>query len=177
MAHLDEFVNNVISEGLAKKTANGAEVSNLAKVISDEEASITEAYAKIGELYVQQHSDEGDESELQPMILKDIADKTGLDISTISRVSNVKYVQTRWGTFPLRFFFTESYTTESGEELSTRKIKLALKDIIDSEDKHHPYSDERLTQMMKEKGMTVARRTVAKYREQLGIPVARLRKE
>ena len=73
--------------------------------------------------------------------------------------------------------FTESYTTESGEELSTRKIKLALKDIIDSEDKHHPYSDERLTQMMKEKGMTVARRTVAKYREQLGIPVARLRKE
>ena len=120
---------------------------------------------------------EGDESELQPMILKDIADKTGLDISTISRVSNVKYVQTRWGTFPLRFFFTESYTTESGEELSTRKIKLALKDIIDSEDKHHPYSDERLTQMMKEKGMTVARRTVAKYREQLGIPVARLRKE
>jgi RNA polymerase sigma-54 factor len=120
---------------------------------------------------------EGDESELRPMILKDIADKTGLDISTISRVSNVKYVQTRWGTFPLRFFFTESYTTESGEELSTRKIKLALKDIIDSEDKHHPYSDERLTQMMKEKGMTVARRTVAKYREQLGIPVARLRKE
>ena len=120
---------------------------------------------------------DGDESELRPMILKDIADKTGLDISTISRVSNVKYVQTRWGIFPLRFFFTESYTTESGEELSTRKIKLALKDIIEGEDRHRPYSDERLTQMMKEKGMTVARRTVAKYREQLGIPVARLRKE
>lgn len=120
---------------------------------------------------------DGDESELRPMILKDIADKTGLDISTISRVSNVKYVQTRWGTFPLRFFFTDSYTTKSGEELSTRKIKLALKDIVASEDKHRPYSDERLTKLMKEKGMTVARRTVAKYREQMGIPVARLRKE
>ena len=119
---------------------------------------------------------DGDESDLKPMILKDIADKTGLDISTISRVSNIKYAQTKWGTFPLRFFFSDGYTTEEGEELSTRKIKLALKEIIDHEDKNRPMSDEALTQMMKQRGFPIARRTVAKYREQLGVPVARLRK-
>lgn len=120
---------------------------------------------------------DGDEADLRPMILKDIADKTGLDISTISRVSNVKYAQTKWGTFPLRFFFSDSYTTEDGEELSTRKIKLTLKGIIDKEDKHHPLSDEALCAKMSEAGFPVARRTIAKYREQMGIPVARLRKE
>ncbi|MBQ8047773.1 MAG: RNA polymerase factor sigma-54 [Prevotella sp.] len=120
---------------------------------------------------------EGDEADLRPMILKDIAEKTGLDISTISRVSNVKYAQTKWGTFPLRYFFSDSYTTSEGEELSTRKIKAALREIIDEEDKKAPYSDEVLTMKMKEKGLAVARRTIAKYREQLGIPVARLRKE
>ena len=120
---------------------------------------------------------EGDEADLRPMILKDIADKTGLDISTISRVSNQKYAQTRWGTFPLRFFFSDGYVTDSGEELSTRKMKVALKEIIDSEDKKKPLSDEALTAKMREKGFPIARRTVAKYREQMGIAVARLRKE
>ena len=120
---------------------------------------------------------DGDEADLKPMILKDISDRTGLDISTISRVSNIKYAQTRWGTFPLRFFFTDSYTTEDGEEMSTRKIKLALKEVIDSEDKRKPLSDDALAKVMKEKGFPIARRTVAKYREQLGLPVARLRKE
>lgn len=118
----------------------------------------------------------GDEADLKPMILKDIAEKTGLDISTISRVSNMKYAQTRWGTFPLRFFFTDGYVTKNGEEMSTRKIKLALKDLIDNEDKNKPLSDDTLAAEMKKKGFPIARRTVAKYREQMGLPVARLRK-
>ena len=119
---------------------------------------------------------DGDESDLKPMILKEIADKTELDISTISRVSNVKYAQTRWGTFPLRFFFTDSYTTDDGEEMSTRKIKLALKEVIDKEDKKKPLSDDALAKIMKEKGYPIARRTIAKYREQMNLPVARLRR-
>ncbi|MDE6011439.1 MAG: RNA polymerase factor sigma-54 [Prevotella sp.] len=120
--------------------------------------------------------EEGDESLLRPMILKDIAEKTGLDLSTISRVSNSKYVQTRWGMFPLKYFFSDGYVTESGEELSTREIKAALRDIIEAEDKRKPMSDEALGEALKAKGYPIARRTVAKYREQLGIPVARLRK-
>ena len=120
---------------------------------------------------------DGDESDLRPMILKDVADRTGLDISTISRVSNQKYAQTRWGTFKLRHFFSDSYKTESGEELSTRKIKAMLKEIIDGENKHKPMSDDALKTALAEKGFPIARRTVAKYREQLDIPVARLRKE
>ncbi len=120
--------------------------------------------------------EDGDEASLRPMILKDIAEKTGLDLSTISRVSNSKYAQTRWGTFPLRHFFSDSYVTESGEELSTRRIKAALKDIIGAEDKSHPLSDDALKDELKRKGFPIARRTVAKYREQLDIPVARLRK-
>lgn len=119
---------------------------------------------------------DGDEADLKPMILKDIADRTGLDISTISRVSNVKYAQTKWGTFPLRFFFTDGYVTEDGEEMSTRKIKLALQELIKQEDKKKPLSDDAIAKALKEKGFPIARRTVAKYREQLGIPVARLRK-
>ncbi len=119
---------------------------------------------------------DGDEASLRPMILKDVAERTGLDLSTVSRVSNSKYAQTRWGTFPLRHFFSDSYVTEQGEELSTRRIKAALRDIVDSEDKCKPLSDEALTKRMAEQGYTIARRTVAKYREQLGIPVARLRK-
>lgn len=119
---------------------------------------------------------DGDEADLKPMILKNIADRTGLDISTISRVSNIKYAQTNWGTFPLRFFFSDGYTTDEGEELSTRKIKLALKDLIDKEDKKKPMSDEALTKALTKLGYPIARRTVAKYREQLGLPVARLRK-
>lgn len=119
---------------------------------------------------------DGDESDLKPMILKNISDITGLDISTISRVSNVKYAQTNWGTFPLRFFFSDGYTTEDGEELSTRKIKLALKEIISKEDKKKPMSDDALTKALSSQGYPIARRTVAKYREQLGLPVARLRR-
>ena len=119
---------------------------------------------------------DGDEADLKPMILKNIADRTGLDISTISRVSNIKYAQTNWGTFPLRFFFSDGYTTDEGEELSTRKIKLALKDLIDKEDKKKPMSDDALTKALTKLGYPIARRTVAKYREQLGLPVARLRK-
>ena len=119
---------------------------------------------------------DGDEASLRPMILRDVAEKTGLDLSTISRVSNSKYAQTRWGTFPLRHFFSDGYITESGEALSTRKIKAALCDLIDGEDKRKPLSDEALTTMLADKGFPIARRTVAKYREQLGIPVARLRK-
>ena len=110
------------------------------------------------------------------MILKDIAEKTGLDVSTISRVSNSKYAQTRWGTFPLRYFFNDAYTTAEGEELSTRKIKSVLHELIDAEDKKKPLSDETLGELLAQRGYPIARRTVAKYREQLGLPIARLRK-
>lgn len=119
---------------------------------------------------------DGDESELRPMILKDVADRTGLDISTVSRVSNQKYAQTRWGTFRLRHFFSDGITAENGEEMSTRKVKMAMKEIISAEDKGKPLSDDALTKILKSKGYPVARRTVAKYREQLAIPVARLRR-
>ncbi len=120
--------------------------------------------------------EDGDEASLRPMILKDVAEKTGLDLSTISRVSNSKYVQTRWGIFPLKYFFSDGFVTEDGEELSTREIKAALREIIDAEDKSHPLSDDALSEALKKRGYPVARRTVAKYRDQLGLPVARLRK-
>lgn len=120
---------------------------------------------------------DGDEAELCPMILKDVAEKTGLDISTVSRVSNMKYAQTRWGTFRLRHFFSDSVKTQDGGEMSTRKVKAALREMIDNEDKLHPLSDDAIKDLMREKGYPVARRTIAKYREQLGIPVARLRKK
>ena len=119
---------------------------------------------------------EGDETLLKPMILKDIAEKTKLDISTISRVSNSKYVQTNYGTFPLRFFFSDGYTTEEGEELSIREIKQLLKESVEHENKENPYNDDELADILKEKGYPVARRTVAKYRQQLNIPTARLRR-
>lgn len=120
---------------------------------------------------------EGDETKLKPMILKDIADRTGLDISTISRVSNSKYIQTHFGIFPLKYFFSEAMQTDTGEEVSTREIKKILQECIANEDKRKPVTDEKLALILKEKSYIVARRTVAKYREQLGIPVARLRKE
>lgn len=119
---------------------------------------------------------DGDEASLRPMILKDVAVRTGLDLSTVSRVCSSKYAQTRWGTFPLRHFFSDSYVTEEGEELSTRRIKAFLRDIIDGEDKERPLTDDALTAMLAQRGFPIARRTVAKYREQLGIPVSRLRK-
>lgn len=120
---------------------------------------------------------EGDETRLRPMILQDISDRTGYDKSTISRVSSSKYIQTDFGIFPVKYFFSESMTNDSGEEVSTREIKTILQDTVDHEDKRDPLNDDRLADILKEKGYPVARRTVAKYREQLGIPVARLRRE
>lgn len=120
---------------------------------------------------------EGDEAKLRPMILKDIAERTDLDISTISRVSNSKYIQTHFGIYPLKYFFSEGLQKDDGEEVSTREIKKILQEFIDNEDKKKPLTDEKLAQILKDKSYNIARRTVAKYREQLGIPVARLRKE
>lgn len=111
------------------------------------------------------------------MILKDISLATGLDISTVSRVANSKFVQTEFGTYRLKYFFSESLSTDSGEEVSTREVKRILSDMVEAENKRKPLSDERLTELLKEKGYNIARRTVAKYREQQNIPVARLRKE
>lgn len=119
----------------------------------------------------------GDETTMRPMILKDIAERTGLDISTVSRVANSKFVQTEFGTYRLKFFFSESLSTDSGEEVSTREVKKILSNMVEAESKKKPLSDERLTELLQEKGYNIARRTVAKYREQLNIPVARLRKE
>ncbi len=119
----------------------------------------------------------GDEAKLKPMILKDIAEIVGMDISTISRVANSKYVQTPFGTFLLKSFFSESMQKDDGEEVSTREIKKILKDLIANENKKKPYTDEQLAALLKEKGYPIARRTIAKYREQLDIPVARLRKK
>jgi RNA polymerase sigma-54 factor len=119
----------------------------------------------------------GDEMDLKPMILKDVAEKTMQDISTVSRVANSKFVQTEFGTYRLKFFFSESLQTDSGEEVSTREVKRILSDLIEEESKKNPYSDEALTEMLQQKGYNIARRTVAKYREQLNIPVARLRKK
>lgn len=119
---------------------------------------------------------EGDESLLKPMILKDVADRTGLDISTISRVSNSKYVQTNYGIFSLKYFFVEGFITEGGEEMSSREIRRILKEHIDNEDKKKPLTDDELTEILNNEGFPIARRTVAKYRQQLNIPVARLRK-
>ena len=119
----------------------------------------------------------GDEVDLRPMILKDIAERIGMDISTVSRVANSKYVQTPYGTLSLKSFFSEGISTDSGEEVSSREVKKILKDAISEEDKRKPLSDEKLSVLLNAKGYNIARRTVAKYREQLGIPVARLRKE
>jgi RNA polymerase sigma-54 factor len=119
----------------------------------------------------------GDQTKLRPMILKDIADKVNLDISTISRVANSKYVQTEFGTFLLKSFFSEGIMTDSGEEASSKEVKQILTDLIGAETKRQPLSDDKLAELLNEKGYNIARRTVAKYREQLGIPVARLRKE
>jgi len=127
--------------------------------------------------FQKEYFQEGDETKLKPMILKDIAERTNLDISTISRVSNSKYIQTHFGIYPLKYFFSEGLQKDDGEEVSTREIKKILEECIGNEDKHKPLTDEKLAQILKEKSYNIARRTVAKYREQLGIPVARLRKE
>jgi RNA polymerase sigma-54 factor len=119
---------------------------------------------------------DGEASSLKPMVLQDIADRTGYDVSTISRVSNSKYVQTRFGIYPLKYFFSDKMTNADGDDISTREIKKMLKELIDNEDKYNPLLDDQIVSLMAEHGYTIARRTVAKYREQFGIPVARLRK-
>lgn len=119
----------------------------------------------------------GDETKLKPMILKDIAEKTGLDVSTVSRVVNSKYIQTQFGIYPLKFFFSEGMKTEDGDEVSTHEIKKVIKELIENEDKKKPLTDEQIMKILNSKGYPIARRTVAKYREQMNIPVARLRKE
>ncbi|MGQ9621364.1 MAG: RNA polymerase factor sigma-54 [Bacteroidales bacterium] len=127
--------------------------------------------------YQEEYFKEGDETKLKPMILKDVAEMTGLDISTVSRVASSKYIQTHFGIFPLKYFFSEGLQTDSGEEVSTREIKKILQNCIDNENKRKPLTDEKLTEILQQKGYQIARRTVAKYREQLNIPVARLRKK
>jgi RNA polymerase sigma-54 factor len=119
----------------------------------------------------------GDERDLRPMILKDIAEEIEMDVSTVSRVANSKYVDTPYGTFLIKSFFSESMKNDQGEDVSTREIKKILEITVDKEDKKKPYTDEKLAEVLKEKGYPIARRTVAKYREQLDISVARLRKE
>ena len=127
--------------------------------------------------YQKEYFVDGDETHLKPMVLKDIAERTGYDISTISRVVNSKYIETHFGIFSLKYFFSEGLENQDGEEVSTRELKKALQECVDSEDKHKPLTDDELVVKMTEKGYKVARRTIAKYRDQLGIPKARLRKE
>ena len=127
--------------------------------------------------YQKDYFAEGDDTRLKPMILKDVAEMTGLDISTVSRVANSKYIQTHFDIFPLKFFFSEGMQTDAGDEVSTREIKRILQECLSNENKRKPLTDEKLTEILQEKGYQIARRTVAKYREQLNIPVARMRKE
>ncbi|QZT36010.1 RNA polymerase factor sigma-54 [Halosquirtibacter xylanolyticus] len=127
--------------------------------------------------YQREYFMDGDETKIRPMILKDIADRTGLDVSTISRVSNSKYIQTHFGTFQVKYFFSEAMQKDDGEEVSTREIKQILKEFIEGENKKKPLTDQKLSDILKSKSYNVARRTIAKYREQMGYPVARLRKE
>ena len=121
--------------------------------------------------------DEDDESLLRPLTLKDVAERVGVDISTVSRVTNSKYVQTAYGMYPLKFFFSTQFTSSEGDELSSRQVRNALREVIEAEDKRHPLSDEALAAELCKRGQNVARRTVAKYRDMLGIPTARLRRE
>ena len=120
---------------------------------------------------------DGDEANLRPMVLKDIAEKTGFDISTISRVVNSKYIETHFGIFPLKYFFSEGLENQEGEEVSTRELKKVLQECVDKEDKHKPLTDDQLVEEMSRRGYKVARRTIAKYRDQLGIAKARLRRQ
>ena len=127
--------------------------------------------------YQREYFIDGDETHLKPMVLKDIAEKTGFDISTISRVVNSKYIETHFGIYSLKYFFSEGLENQDGEEVSTRELKKALQECVDNEDKRKPLTDDELVDEMTAKGYKVARRTIAKYRDQLGIPKARLRKE
>ena len=127
--------------------------------------------------YQRDYFRDGDETKIKPMILKDIADKTGYDISTVSRVANSKYIETHFGIFPLKYFFSESIKNQAGEDVSTRELKKILQEIIDGENKQKPLTDDEIVDMMNDKGYNVARRPIAKYRDQLGIPKSRMRRE
>lgn len=127
--------------------------------------------------YQRDYFRDGDETKIKPMILKDIADRTGYDISTVSRVANSKYIETHFGIFPLKYFFSESIKNQAGEDVSTRELKKILQEIIDGENKQKPLTDDEIVDMMNDKGYNVARRTIAKYRDQLGIPKSRMRRE
>ena len=127
--------------------------------------------------YQREYFMDGDEAHLRPMVLKDIAEKTGFDISTISRVVNSKYIETHFGIYPLKYFFSEGLENQDGEEVSTRELKKVLRECVDNENKHKPLTDDQLVTEMEKRGYKVARRTIAKYRDQLGIAKARLRKE
>ena len=120
---------------------------------------------------------DGDETKLRPLVLRTIADLTGYDVSTISRVSNSKYIQTEFGVYPVKYFFLEKMQTQEGETIASNEVKIILDECIKSEDKQNPLTDDRLTEILNSKGYSIARRTVAKYREQLNYPAARLRKE
>ena len=181
-----EYVN-MLQEYSKEKTKSNKEASSFVKqkiesarwfIDAIEQRSHTLLYTMNAIMeYQKEYFLEGDEALLKPMILKDIAEKVHMDISTISRVANSKYAQTPFGTFLLKSLFSESLSTDSGEDVSTREVKKILKDCIAEENKNKPLTDESLVKVLKEKGYNIARRTVAKYREQLDIPVARLRKE
>ena len=143
---------------------------------SDEEDTLSNTMQAIVD-YQRDYFIDGDESNLKPMVLKDIAEKTGFDISTISRVVNSKYIETHFGIYSLKYFFSEGLENQEGEEVSTRELKKALQECVDNENKRKPFTDDELVEQMTDKGYKVARRTIAKYRDQLGIPKARLRKE
>ncbi len=185
--HVNKAYSKMLEEYSKEKNKSGKEASMFVKQKLDgakwfidaiQQRSQTLLYSMNAIMeYQRDYFLEGDETLLRPMILKDIAEKVGLDISTISRVANSKYVQTSFGTFLLKSFFSESLSTDSGEEVSTREVKKILKDCIEAEGKKKPLTDDKLTKILKEKGYNIARRTIAKYREQLDIPVARLRKE
>ena len=127
--------------------------------------------------YQREYFLDGDETKIKPMILKDIADVTGYDISTVSRVANSKYIETHFGIFPLKYFFSESIKNQAGEDVSTRELKKVLQEIVDGENKQQPLTDDEIVDLMKAKGYNVARRTIAKYRDKLGIPKSRMRRE
>ena len=127
--------------------------------------------------YQEEYFVDGDETNLKPMVLKDIAERTGFDISTISRVVNSKYIETHFGIYSLKYFFSEGLENQEGEEVSTRELKKALLECVGTENKSKPLTDDELVDVMSQRGYKVARRTIAKYRDQLGIPKARLRKE
>ena len=170
---------DLVAIGVFHKGDDGLAVFHGAGFASDAAAFLLYFFTGLVSIldFQRDYFQDGDKSKLRPMILKDIADRTGLDVSTISRVVNSKYIQTSFGIILLKSLFSEGMQTSSGEEVSSHEIKKILQDCIDSEDKRHPLTDENLMDILNDKGYRIARRTVAKYREMLDIPVARMRKQ